>query len=616
MVVSLLVLAEVQSEAFFGILGGGRKQPTHRAPYSSNQARPPGRQVKSYGGGQKYSPPGGKPHGNNIPVAHGKPSYPKKPYPSKPSYPTKPSYPSKPHTNQRPYKSKPIYPAVSKQPTRNPGYDQKLDYSGWTPIGFDEKRPSAPVSSYVSDVVTLDDAIANAPLANTDDLISSAIYSEPAPEPIVISSISTSSSSSYSGPVSSSAPVLTTYVSPAPIVVPSSYGAPVPAVPYIPSTADIVPSSQYNSPAPQYSAPAPQYSAPAPQYSAPAPAPQYSASSSTRQFSAPASAPQYSAPAPQYSAPAPAPQYSAPAAATQYNSPAPAPQYNAPVAVSAPQYSAPAPAPQYNAPTPQYSAPAPAPQYSPPAPKPVSGLYSSPAVPPPYEAPKASNKISFSTYNTPSSEPTKAPVVIPAYTPSPSNSYDPSSFGEEQFPIISLITADNQPSEEQYVSFSIGADSGYNLPQEEPQPQYQEAPAPGQYQNTGVASNLAEEVSSGSVYVQNPSIDNDELYYIYYQDPDQDPSFGAKVQKERDASPEKLVNPIPSTLDASSIQSIAPADDIELFEDEEVESENQRDVRNQEAQEFFGNYKNIGGHSSVSVNFNVGGKASGFSYNL
>ena len=28
--------------------------------------------------------------------------------------------------------------------------------------------------------------------------------------------------------------------------------------------------------------------------------------------------------------------------------------------------------------------------------------------------------------------------------------------------------------------------------------------------------------------------ENDELYYIYYQDPELDPSFGVKIQQERD----------------------------------------------------------------------------------
>lgn len=44
-----------------------------------------------------------------------------------------------------------------------------------------------------------------------------------------------------------------------------------------------------------------------------------------------------------------------------------------------------------------------------------------------------------------------------------------------------------------------------------------EYPSPVQYQNTGDPTSLAEEVSSGSVYVQQDQGLNDELYYIYYQ---------------------------------------------------------------------------------------------------
>lgn len=207
-------------------------------------------------------------------------------------------------------------------------------------------------------------------------------------------------------------------------------------------------------------------------------------------------------------------------------------------------------------------------------------------------------------YNVPSAEPTKAPVVLPAYTPAPQDdlesygghdsnppSYDPTSFGDEEFPIVSLLTGDSDiPEDEKYVSFTFGSE-------------------PGQYQATADSSDLAQEVGSGSVYVQNPGLDNDELYYIYYQDPDQDPNYGTRVDAKRSAAPGPSATP-------EAGAAAAPARDIPLYDYEDADIEYLRDTREQPAEEYFGNYQNIGGHSSVSVNFNVGGKASGFSYNL
>ena len=445
----VLVVAEVSSDAFFW-------RSSSRKPSRTKYGSRPGRTVKSFGGLKK--PSFKLPSHNKIPgppIKFGK----------KPRHkPTKAAvYPQK-----RPYHGKPHYPSVRPTKSRYPKRPQKLDFSGWKPIGFEDDKPkasyNAPQSAYkspasssspsykapvVSDVVTVDVAIANAPPAESDDGLGllGGVYSEPPPEPIV------KEEPEY---VRHSSPAVP---SPAkPVNVPSSYGAPVPAVPYKPQPA--VP--QYK-PKPSYKAPAPKYKAasPAPKYNAPAPAPQYEA---------PAPAPQYEspAPAPAYNAPAPAPQYEAPAPAPAYNAPVPAPAYNAPA--PAPQYEAPAPAPQYSAPSPtpaaQYDTPAPAPAYDAPAPAPTydapAPQYSSPAPAPAYQAPTP-------TYATPAEQP------LQSYGGHDAN---PPSYTGEEFPIVSLITSEsNVPEEEKYVSFTFEKSppgGGYTLPQEQQQIQYQQ----------------------------------------------------------------------------------------------------------------------------------------------
>ena len=632
-VVVLMVAGEVSSDAFFTRFLKNNNRRPHPKFAGAGAPRHPSRSVKSYGGG-KSSPVNYPP---NQQINRPRPQYPKKPV-----YPTKPG---------KPYPKAPYRQAPRPAPSRDPGSGQRLDYSGWKPIGFDEKLPaklaaaaaSAPVSNYappppaptyqaaappvktygaaapaspvksyptvaapppvktytaaaapiktytaapvtsyaaspvtnyaaapapkiVSDIVTLDVAIANAPKAESDDISAPApVYAEPPPEPIV-----KESSFSIQAPVPK-----VTYVTPSkpktrytvvpvqklpapskPQRVVSSYGAAVPAVPYIPSTADTSKKRK-----PQYNRTSrPKYTAPKPQYKK-SPAPQPS----------------------QYQAPAPATSYQAvPASAAKYTAPAVPPKYEAP-AVKV-EHSAPAPAPTY-------SAPAPAPAYK--------------APPPPFSAPAKTQP----TYNVPLSDPTKAPVVLPAYTPAP-ETYDPNAFGGEEFPIISLITGDsNVPEEDQYVSFVFDQGSEYSKYQDQPTP----VESAVQYQNTADASKLAEEVSSGSVYVQpaakEEEVNADELYYIYYQDPELDPSYGAKIQSERSA-----VRQVSATLDASNVP---PARDIPLYDYDEAEYNTLREVRAQDAAEYFGgNYHNIGGHSSVSVNYKVGGKLSGFSYNL
>ena len=501
MLLTAVVLAEVNGDAFFNLFKSSSSRHPSAIRPKVHGPRQPGRSVKSYGGSSF-----GK--SNNYPGTYSKGG--KKP--SKPHFVNKPAYPQQ----GRPYSKQPRQPSYPRpKPARAPAPGHKLDYSGWKPIGFDEKKPAAaaaPVTNYSPDVVTVDVAIANAPPAQSDSIYSPApVYSAPAPEPIV------QEPTSYSAPAAPApaySPALPALVKPQPVT--STYGSPVPAVPYIPSTADIVtsyspkpqykpkkynqpkyqPKAQYSAPKPQYNSPNPQYKSPKPQYNSPAPAPAYKAP----------------APAASYDAPAPARAYKAPSPAKTYNAPAPVKSYSAPAPVKS--YSAPAPAPAYKAPTPAYKAPSPAKSYNAPAP-----AYKTPT--PSYNAPAPTYSITtpapVNTYNNPRPAPTKAPVVLPTYTPAPS-AYDPSAFGDEEFPIISLITGDSDVAEEdKFVAFSFGGE--YN--------------APVKYQNTREASQLAEEVSSGSVYVQNTAdaVSNDELYYIYYQDPEPDPSYGVKVKK-------------------------------------------------------------------------------------
>jgi hypothetical protein len=206
----------------------------------------------------------------------------------------------------------------------------------------------------------------------------------------------------------------------------------------------------------------------------------------------------------------------------------------------------------------------------------------------------------------------------------PSSSYDTSFLGGGQnFPIVSLLPAESQQvaDEEQFISFTYGQGAGGGA-------------APGQYQNTLDSSRLAQDVSSGSVYVQQQqgqqqqlSNDlNDELYYIYYQDPDQDPNFGAKAKPVRAAE----------TLDASAVvqgkplAAVAPAPDLPLYDYEEALGEAPREAREEPEYQpppppppaavlpatAAAKYRPLSGTSSVTFNLNVGGRSSGFSYNL
>ena len=139
----------------------------------------------------------------------------------------------------------------------------------------------------------------------------------------------------------------------------------------------------------------------------------------------------------------------------------------------------------------------------------------------------------------------------------------------EKYPIVALITADSDvPENEKYVQFSINGGSPDSLPaiDDDIKP------------NTRQPKEVAKDVTKES----------DELYYIYYQDPELDPSFGVKIQSERDTKYLGL--------------------DIPLYDYDEA-----ADVyRSERSQPSFGAKSS----SSVSFKQNVGGKKSAFTYQL
>ena len=81
-------------------------------------------------------------------------------------------------------------------------------------------------------------------------------------------------------------------------------------------------------------------------------------------------------------------------------------------------------------------------------------------------------------------------------------------------------------------------------------------PAPGQYQATVDANQLAEDVQSGSVYVQpgNGGAD-DELYFIYYEDP----ATGATTAPQIVSNPAELVDPLYYPGAPQELAPVAPA---------------------------------------------------------
>ena len=249
-----------------------------------------------------------------------------------------------------------------------------------------------------------------------------------------------------------------------------------------------------------------------------------------------------------------------PAVPSKTVKPAPVPKYSAPPTIP-PRYISTLP-PQYQ-PSPTFP-----PKYEP-----------APAVPPKYEpAPAVPPKYEPAPAVAPKYEPEQ--VVLPAYTPAPPP--------DQQFPIVALITADSEvPDSEKFVSFSIGGNGGSP----------DTAVPVNEYQSTQDNTRLAKDVG-GSVYVQQDAENTDELYYIFYQDPELDSSYGAKIQGEREAR---------GYREQAGLGSLAGLYDY----DEAVES-----FRSEREEPGL---REVGAkHSSSSVSFaqNVGGKTSGFSYHL
>jgi len=446
-----------------------------------------------------------------------------------------PHYPSKAAAYPRP--NLPPAPRPS-----DPGANVKLDYGGWTAIGFDDSLPGQAASSAAAapQIVTLEAAIAAAPAAQSDDLVYAAapapVYESPAPAPPYQPALSTAPAlrpSSGAAPAYRPAPA-NTYRAP-------TFGAAVPAVPYIPSTADVRHSSlDYNNPAV-----APAYEAPAPAArEAPAPPPSYQSTITYQKTESP-----------KYQKLTEAPKYKKTTTALKFE-------------------------------------------------KPTKKKYTAPATVRPET------------------------VVLPAYTPAPPVYSD--GFGGEQFPIVALITADSAvPEKEKYVSFSIGGAKNGGSPDS--------LPTPGEYQATADTTRLAKDVNG--VYVQPATAGQDELYYIYYQDPELDPSYGVKIQSTREAKGFAEVPAVPE------VRAAAPLADFPVYDYDEareaadawrVERSDPVYSRRARQEPAFSSRRRYGtdfsastarrglssssssssSRSSVSFTTSVGGKSSGFSYHL
>ena len=491
-----------------------------------------------------------------------------------------------------PVKAAPFVPRPTPAPRpQDPGAGVKLDYGGWTAIGFDDSLPGQSVRSapsFTPQIVTLEAAIAAAPPAQSDDLVEST-YQQ-----------------------TTLTPVQQTYEQPAPA---PSYKPASPA--YKPNTSSYQPAEASYQPAEASYQPAKATYQPAEVSYQPAAPPQYTAPSSLEAVPA-----------------VPYIQSTLQHSILEYNNPAVAPKYEAPQQYKAvPNTEAPAPAPKYikPIPAPKYVKPSPVSKYIKPSPTPK---YVKPSLPPKYQKPSSAPKyqsksndyaakyqkavISSAARNTYTPPVTKRPevVVLPAYTPAPPVYSNSQESPTNQYPIVAIITADSDvPEEQKYVSFSIGGADNGGSPDS--------LPSPGEYQATRDNTRLAKDVSG--VYVQPATEQQDELYYIYYQDPELDPSYGVKIQNTR------------STQESEApLQNSAPLQDLPIYDyDEAREPESFRRIeRNQpsyrtarQQPDFratsrygtdFGDSSSSSASSRSSVSFttSVGGRSSGFSYQL
>jgi len=247
----------------------------------------------------------------------------------------------------------------------------------------------------------------------------------------------------------------------------------------------------------------------------------------------------------------------------------------------------PAIAPAYEASKPSFQAPhyiprpaVPSKPYKPDPPALAARYQPQPAVPPKYEEPTKPNPPPTPKYQIkprPQYQPAIPPAYeepvqtsLPALVPSPSP-VSP-SVDNEKYPIVALITADSDvPEEEKFVQFSINGGSPDSL--------------------IDLTDNkLDTKARPAKDVTKDVTKESDELYYIYYQDPELDPSFGVKIQQERDT---KFLG-----LDGL---------DIPLYDYDEAAV-----YRPERDQPSFG----VKSSSSVSFKQNVGGQKSGFSYNL
>ena len=200
-----------------------------------------------------------------------------------------------------------------------------------------------------------------------------------------------------------------------------------------------------------------------------------------------------------------------------------------------------------------------------------------PAVPdkPQYPAPRPALPPQY--------EPAPAGPSTTPPPPSPSPRYSPAP-ATEKYPIVALITADSDvPEAEKFVQFSLN-------PAPAPAPAAPAAPAFQLLQTEQSLAPLARQPKEAEAQ-EAEAQEADELYYIYYQDPELDPSFGAKIPVERDASHQLGL-------------------DIPLYDYDEAAV--YREARDQPGSPATAGLSS----SSVTFNQNIGGRHSGFSYQL
>jgi len=442
----------------------------------------------------------------------------------------KPSY-KRPNKAPRP----PQQPTYHAAPSASP-----MDYSGWQPIGGSYGTPEPVYSAPETPIVTIEDAYNSPVVTNPLPPLPSDGY---APEPITAAP--SIAQDSYGVQVEPIAPPVQTAIADvdsygAPQAAPVSYNSPqanevsydapppVPAAPQQPTYGQQPEQDSYGipqaAPIASYEQPQPvasSYTQPQPAYTEPdqdsygVPAAPVVAESDDQQDSY--GTPQ--APPVSYVEPEPAQEsYGTPEAA--------------PVSYDAPKEEESSPVESYSAPQ---ATVAPAPSYVQPAyEEPIQPAYEEP-VQPAYEEPAQPTyeEPAQPTYDEdlPSYQPVSAQYTAAAPIEEPLFEYAPVS------DLNSLAAAEDIPAP---------ASDSYS------QPQYN-SPAPGQYQATVDAASLAQEVGSGSVYVQpRDNAAAPETNYVYNQPQytNEIPVYGSQVPASQVSSLNVYGSPAPPAYGA------------------------------------------------------------------